>query len=236
LSAYFGWLAREGYVESNPAAFVHKAAAGNKSRSRRPKLEELVAIWRALGDGEYAMVMRLLLLTSCRRQEIGGLRFDEIDFNAATITLPPARTKSKREFVVPLTPAALEILRQRRTQVVADYPMVFDRSGRGFTNWSNQKLWLDQRLAGVGTLLEAWTVHDFRRSVSTSLHEDFGVPPHIVEAILGHVIPGVGGIYNRAIYFDERRRALEKWTDYLLAAVTGKREAAKVIALHDRRE
>src|SRR5262249_1035503 len=157
-----------------------------------------------------------------------ALRFDEINFDAATITLPPARTngqssrtKSKREFVVPLAPAALEILKQRRTQVAEDFPMVFGRNGRGFTNWSNQKAELDARLAAAGTSLEAWTVHDFRRSVSTTLHEDLGIQPHIVEAILGHVIPGVGGVYNRSIYLDERRRALEKWADYLLAAVTG---------------
>jgi integrase len=228
LSAYFGWLAREGYVESNPAAFVNEAAAGNKSRSRRPKLEELVAIWRALGGGEYAMVVQLLMLTGCRRAEIGAMRWDEIDFDAATITLPKARTKSKREFVIPLAPAALEILQRRRTQVAEDHPMVFGRNGRGFTNWSNQKVELDKRLTAAGTPIPDWVVHDFRRSISTSLHEDFNVAPHIVEAILGHVIPGVGGIYNRAIYFDERRRALQRWADCLLAAVTGEKPQARV--------
>jgi integrase len=146
--------------------------------------------------------------------------------------LPVARTKSKREFVVPLSPAALEILKRRRAQVPADNPMVFGRSGHGFTNWSNQKLWLNQRLVAAGTPVPDWDVHDFRRSVSTSLHEDFGIPPHIVECILGHVIPGVGGIYNRAAYIDDRRRALDKWADYLLAAVTGERREAQIYTLH----
>jgi integrase len=235
LSGYFGWLAREGYVESNPAAFVNKAAAGNRSRSRRPKLEELVAIWRALGGGEYAMVVQLLMLTSCRRAEIGALCWQEIDFDAATITLPPSRTKSKREFAIPLVPAALEILQQRRAQVSEDQPMVFGRAGRGFTNWSNQKAELDQRLAAAGAPVADFVLHDIRRSVSTSLHEDFGVPPHVVEATLGHVIPGVGGIYNRAIYLDERRRALQRWADCLLAAVSGEKPSAQVHMLRSSR-
>jgi integrase len=232
LSAYFGWLAREGYVESNPVAFINKAAEGDRSRSRRPKVEELAVIWRALGDSEYAMVIRLLMLTGMRRAEIGALRFDEIDFHAAIIILPKTRTKSKREFVIPLAPAALEILKRRRAQVPADNSTVFGRVGRGFTNWSNQKLWLNQRLIAAGTPVPDWDVHDFRRSVSTSLHEDFSIPPHVVEAILGHVIPGVGGIYNRAIYLDERRRALEKWAEYLFAAVIGEPQQAPVYTLH----
>ena len=62
-------------------------------------------------------------------------------------------------------------------------------------------------------------LHDFRRSLSTALHERFGVTPHVVEAILGHVgghKAGVAGVYNKALYLDERRRALERWGEHIL--------------------
>jgi hypothetical protein len=60
------------------------------------------------------------------------------------------------------------------------------------------------------------------------------VPPHIVEALLGHIAAfksGVAGVYNKADYLDERRRALEKWAGYAEGIVTGKRPAAEVVRL-----
>jgi integrase len=71
-----------------------------------------------------------------------------------------------------------------------------------------------------------WTPHDFRRSLSTALHERFGVPPHVVEAILGHVgayKSGVAGIYNKAVYADERRRALQRWADHIEQLTSGRK-------------
>ena len=55
-------------------------------------------------------------------------------------------------------------------------------------------------------------------AVSTALHERFGVPPHVVEAALGHVgghKAGIAGVYNKAQYLDERRRALQRWADHI---------------------
>ena len=48
----------------------------------------------------------VLLLTGARREEIGGLRWSEIDFGRELITLSPERTKSRREFLIPLSPTA----------------------------------------------------------------------------------------------------------------------------------
>ena len=61
-------------------------------------------------------------------------------------------------------------------------------------------------------------LHDFRRALSTTLHEKLDVAPHIVEAILGHVSGhkrGVAGTYNRSLYLDQRRAALEKYAGYI---------------------
>ena len=111
-------------------------------------------------------------------------------------------------------------------------------NGCGYQNWSRAKAELDARLTAAGHELEHWTLHDFRRSVSTSLHDRFGVPPHVVEEILGHTgghKGGVAGTYNKALYLEERRRALERWGAHIMGVVTGKHMKAPVVDLHGRR-
>jgi integrase len=192
--------------------------------------DELAAVWRAAGDGQYGAIVRLLALSGARRDEIASLRWSEVDLDAATITLPPARTKNRREHVIPLSELAFAIVAARPRRTEADgtpRDLVFGYGQRGYQDWSGSKADLDARIAAArkGRGLD-WTPHDFRRSLSTALHERFGVPPHVVEAILGHVgghRGGVSGIYNRALYLDERRRALQRWADHIEQLVSGKK-------------
>jgi integrase len=58
--------------------------------------------------------------------------------------------------------------------------------------------------------MEPWTVHDIRRSVATHMAR-MGVPQEHIERVLGHVVQGVAGTYNRYSYMDEKRAALEAW-------------------------
>ena len=69
---------------------------------------ELVVIWRALDASHYADIIRLLILTGARREEIGGLMWAEVDFDAAVINLPGERTKSRQPHIVPLSGLALD--------------------------------------------------------------------------------------------------------------------------------
>ena len=55
---------------------------------------ELKAVWDALPDGDYGDILKLLVLTGQRLREISELRWSEIDFTKATITLPASRTKN----------------------------------------------------------------------------------------------------------------------------------------------
>jgi integrase len=105
-------------------------------------------------------------------------------------------------------------------------------------DWSGSKADLDARIAAArkGRALD-WTLHDFRRSLSTSLHERFGVPPHVIEAALGHVgghKAGIAGVYNKAQYLDERRRALQRWADHIEHLISGKKPDV-VVKLRKRR-
>jgi integrase len=234
LSAYFTWAAKEGYVDNNPVAFTNKAE--EKARERVLSDEELRTIWLAADDSQFGAIVKLLILTGTRRSEIGGLMWSEA--SPTLLTLPPARTKNGREHLVPLSEPALTILGAQPKRTNPDgtpREHVFGTIvGCGYQNWSRGKVDLDAR---IGKALE-WRLHDFRRSVSTALHDRFGVPPHVVEEILGHVgghKGGVAGVYNKAIYLEERRRALERWGAHIMELVTGKPAKARVVDLRGRR-
>jgi integrase len=179
----------------------------------------LRAIWHALPDGDYGDIVRLLMLTGARRDEVGGLRWSEIDLRGeALITLPAARTKGRRPHEIPLSGPALAILKARMRDDGRDH--VFGRGAGGFSGWSKAKCELDARL---GEMSE-WRLHDFRRSFSTTLHERLDIAPHVVEDALGHHATfraGAAGTYNKSKYRDPKRRALDAWAAHLMAVING---------------
>jgi integrase len=238
VSTYFNWLAREGILESNVVSFTNKAPEGG-SRERVLMDDEIAAIWRAAGDDQYGAIIRLLILTGCRRDEVGGLCWSEIDLDDATITLPGARTKNRREHIVPLTPSVVEILKAQPRRTMADgtpRDLVFGYGERAYSGWSKSRRELDARVTEqAGAPILDWVVHDLRRSISTTMHERFGIQPHIVEAVLNHVSGhkrGVAGVYNKSTYADQKRIALEKWADHVETVVTGKQSTAVIKRLH----
>ena len=239
LSGYIGWLIGEGlYERANPVGAVNKAPQ-SKGRERLLLDVETAEIWQALTDSDYSDIVRLLLLTLARKAEIGGLQWSEVDLDAAEIHLPANRVKNGRPHIIPLSLPALTILKARWLAREPDAVAVFGRTLRGFGNWSGSKRELDRRIAearqkvGIVESMPPWVVHDFRRYGSTTLHDRFGIAPHIVESLLGHIAgfkSGVSGVYNKASYLDERRRVLERWATFVEEVTTGKR-TGKVVPL-----
>lgn len=214
LSAFFAWCMARGLVEQNPVIGTHVAPM--HPRTRVLSLAELSAVWRACEDNAYGAIVKLLILTGQRRDEIGGLRFGEIC--EGIIALPASRAKNKQAHAIPLSAPAQAILAGRSQ--MSDF--VFGT--QAYTSWSRGKYLLDAALAALGEKFEPWTLHDLRRSTATGMAE-LGVAPHIVEAVLNHVSghkAGVAGVYNRATYEKEKRAALATWADHVLAAVEGR--------------
>jgi hypothetical protein len=79
--------------------------------------------------------------------------------------------------------------------------------------------------------MPAWVVHDFRRPISTTMHDELKILPHVVEAVLGHVghQGGVAGRYNLALYRSEKAAALTRWAAYVSDIVTSRER--KVVSL-----
>ena len=100
----FAWAA-----SINPVVGTNKPA-GSIPRDRVLDDDELAAIWRACKDDDFGRIVRLLALTGCRREEIGGLRWAEIDLAKGTLSLPKERVKNKRTHVLPLPGLAIEII------------------------------------------------------------------------------------------------------------------------------
>src|SRR5262249_50075196 len=225
LSGYFSWLMREGLLDQSPMLHSNKPKP-RPGRARVPTEDELRAMWSALTDGDdYSDIVKLIVLCAARRSEIGNLRWDEVDLDGALIEIPASRMKANRPHVIPLSGPALAILRRRpRT---GDY--VFGR-GRGFQGWSARRKALD---AAIGSPRPDWVLHDFRRLASTTMHDKLGIQPHVVERVRAHVghQAGTGGVYNKAEYSTEKRRALARWANYVLAVVTGEQSTAQVVQL-----
>jgi integrase len=226
LSALYAWLISEGLAETNPVAGTNRAPE-NGPRERVLDDHEIRLVWQHAGSDQYGAIIRLLMLTGSRREEIGDLRWSEIDFEQATILLPSWRTKSDRPHLIPLSGPVLAILRSRPRVGSDGQPstFVFGTAERGFQDWSGSKRDLDARLtAANGAPLPGWRVHDLRRTLSTKAHDDLDIAPHIVEAILAHKgghKRGVAGVYNWAEYRKQKREALDAWADFLVKVGSG---------------
>jgi integrase len=221
LASMFTWAISHGRLrrEANPCQYLPKWS--EHARERALSLAELASIWQAAPEvGQvFGTVLRLLILTGCRKSEISGLRWSEVDFDQAVIRLPGSRTKNNRPHLVPLAPAAVAIL---ETVPRTSDLLVFI----GFASWSYAKKALDDRVP----LSPPWVIHDIRRSVATGLREHAAADTHLVELILNHVggtRGGVAGVYDLSERMAERRRALERWAEL----VTGEGAAKIVVRL-----
>ena len=204
----------EGLAKQTPSSAPTKRQVRIKPRDRVLTDKELATLWNGLLENDYGRILRLLILTACRRDEIGSLRWSEIDEETRMIALPGERTKNGRTHHVPLSKLAMEIIDSIPRRINRD--LVFGEGKGGFSGWSKAKAALDVQFG-----LKPWRLHDLRRTASTRM-ADAGVQPHIIETVINHVSghkAGVAGVYNRSTYENEKRDALDALSNYVLVAV-----------------
>jgi integrase len=215
------WYAERDDEFNLNAAFVRvRARANPKERARTRVLsdDEIRTIWPLLGKaGTFGALLKILLLTAQRRDEVANMAFKEIGADGVW-TIPAERYKTKRSNHVPLSNAACAIIEVQPKIDGCDY--VFPSSTKTpFSGFGKSKARLDkavlldmQKRAKKRIEVEPlpnWTLHDLRRTAKT-LMARAGVRPDISERVLGHAIAGVEGTYDRHSYADEKRDALEK--------------------------
>lgn len=219
LSAMFGWAMKEGLCDANPTISTNDPAEGIKPRERVLDDREIGIVWRACQDDDFGRIVRLLLLTGARREEIGQLQWSEIDLDTGVMTIPGTRTKNHRTHVLTLPPLALDILKAVPRRPDREY--VFGRDGRGFGGWSFATMVLTTRIvAAEGKPLPHFVLHDLRRTMRTNLGA-LGVAPHVAELAINHARKGIEATYDKYKYAGEIKTALTLWADHVLAVVEG---------------
>jgi hypothetical protein len=132
LSGFFTWAICEGLVERNPVVGTSDPAAHTRARDRVLTADELRVMWSCCGEDDFGRIIRLLMLTGARRDEIGGLRWSEVDLDRGRLNIPGLRTKNHHPLILTLPPTAISILSSqprragRRTQ-----PSRRSQGGRG---------------------------------------------------------------------------------------------------------
>jgi integrase len=224
LSALFSWSMREGLCqsESNPVIATHDPDEGIQPRDRVLSDRELALVWKESGDGPFGNIVKLLILTGCRRDEIGALKWSEVDLDTGVMTIPGARTKNHRTLTLTLPPVAIDILQSIPRADGAEY--VFGTRACPFQGWAFAKLSLDNRITIVekGEPLPRWVLHDLRRTMRSGLGA-LGIRPDIAELVLNHAKGGIQATYDRYSYQREIKHALALWAEHVLALVEGRK-------------
>jgi integrase len=202
-----------------------------RARARILSDEELRAAWKAAkSDGAFGAFIRLLLLTAQRREKVASMRWRDIANGTWTI---PAEVREKGAGgELELPPAALDIIEAQPR--IGESPYVFaGRSVKGrehacLSGFGKRKRALDAKVAAELPNVPQWQLHDLRRT-ARSLMSRAGVRPDIAERVMGHVQPGVAGVYDRHAYFDEKADALAKLAALVNAIV--KPRSAEIVPL-----
>ena len=217
LSKMFGWLIAKRRLSQNPCTGVARPDTP-RARDRVLADAEIVRFWRATDAErkEFGTLLKVLLLTGARLNEVAGMRRAEISPDGMVWTVPGERAKNRRTHVVPLPPLARELI----ATASANGDLVFTTDGaHPVAIGSKIKRRLDAAMQ-----IPAWRIHDLRRTAATGMAE-IGIAPHIVEACLNHVSgakAGVAGTYNRAAYAPEKKMALERWAAHIDGLVSGR--------------
>jgi integrase len=258
LRAFFNWSISQLRLETSPAKGL-VAPVKEEARDRALSDDEIRWFWSATEEigWPFGPIARLLLLTAQRRAEVSKMSWSEIDLAKGVWVIPAARAKNSRAHEVHLSAGARAVL---KSLPEPHRGLVFSVTGEdavsGFSRAKERidaaMLRLRRRELGqpesdddlrrhldipkrkpLPVEIPHWTFHDLRRSAVTKMAENLKIAPHIVDKILNHAsgtIRGVAAIYNRAQYLDERRAALEAWSNWIVA-LTNPKKKTNVVGL-----
>jgi integrase len=240
LRAFFNWAVERGELPASPVAGM-KLPTKERPRDRVLSDDELRWFWKACDTIEWPFgpLAKILLLTAQRRDEVAGMEWADVGLKNHTWTQPREKTKNDRVHEVHLSALAIELLKST-PRISEDF--IFTSSGeKPVSGFSQAKRRLDramltakQQVLGADCdAIPPWVLHDLRRTAATGMAR-LNIAPHVVDKVLNHVsgtIRGVAAVYNRFEYLDERRAALEAWSQYVNTLTAEQAVGSKVVAL-----
>ncbi len=203
---FFNWCVGRAIIEASPCLGIQLPSVETQ-RDRILSDEELARVAIAADElgHPFGSIVRLLILTGQRRNEVAFMTWDEIDPASRIWTMSGERTKNGKPHTVHLSQHAIEVI-EAAPQLGA---FVFSTRGDvPYQAFSKSKRKLDA-ISGVSD----WVLHDLRRTVVSGMAR-LGAAPHVADKILNHqrgTISGVAAIYQRYEFEAERRQALDLW-------------------------
>lgn len=200
-----------------------KPPSPESSKDRYLTLDEIKSFWTSLDTAPLAkrtkLALKLLLLTLQRSTEIAGINKSELDLQAGTWIIPAERTKNKQAHLVTLSPQAIEIVTTLLDGAGEDgFLFPGEGSGDHLTNSALSRA-IARNLDHFG--MAKFTPHDLRRTGSTQLAA-FKVPRFDRDRVLNHTDRTVGAVYDIHEYEDEKRAALNLWSDIIERTVASR--------------
>ncbi|NYT41058.1 integrase family protein [Sphingomonas sp. R-74633] len=221
----FRWSISRGDIAASPMEGMETPPAV-KARERWLTDAELKRVWLQAPNCHrcFGPIVRLLIATGQRREEITGLDWSELSRDERDMRLSGDRTKNGEPTNVPLNDLAVaELDRVAGTTTWPKRGLVFKTStGAGFTAHAKGKRTIDKLIADEDDgAIPPWRLHDLRRTLATGFQR-IGVRFEVTEAVLNHVSgsrSGVAAIYQRHDWKPEKRQALDAWNDHIQRAL-----------------
>jgi integrase len=220
-------------VIANPCAGISVSAiCGRRQPRTRLKLteDELRVILPALPfiGHQNALATKILLATCTRINELVGARWEYVDLERAEWVVPHPKGRKDRAFTIPLCPAVVGWFSELRTYACGSAFVLPARTARRTTRLGgdapmNQlalNAMLHKLCIKLGSKVRRFTPHDLRSTARSHLAA-LGVSVIVAERCLNHSLGGLMSIYDQHDYFDERRAALARWTELILACEAG---------------
>ncbi|MFD2498581.1 tyrosine-type recombinase/integrase [Rhizorhabdus histidinilytica] len=234
LRRLFSWAVGRGDIERSPFEGM-EVPPPVPARDRVLTDEEIAIIWSAAADAGslFGPIVRLLLATGQRREEVTQMDWAEVKRSEALWRLPKERAKNNVAHVVPLNELAIQVLdRVARGEKWPRSGAVFMTNGKGpFTAHARGKKRIDKRAEVLAKKpLAPWRLHDLRRTMATNFQR-LGIRFEVTESALNHVgvsRVGVAAVYQRHDWLDEKIDAFTAWAAHLEAVFEKATKAAEM--------
>lgn len=227
LRRLFRWAVSRGDIERSPMEGM-ETPPPVKARDRWLSDTELGRVWRQTFHTHHCFgpIVRLLILTGQRREEVSSLTWGELNRDDLMWTLPGDRAKNGEQNIIPLNALAVAVLDDvARGKTWPRQGRVFaTSSGAKFSAYHKGKVKIDRLVAqDGGEPVAPWRLHDLRRTLATGFQR-LGVRFEVTEAVLNHVSgarAGVAGVYQRHDWKNEKATALGQWNDHIAPFLVG---------------